>query len=191
MTFNNRQNQKEKPQIKEEYAVILDVIVKNHNSFSDKETIQAIGTTTYVLLELVPKTGVILNTGDKVYIGDGKRDEIQYIKRSLKIDDLSGSAKTELTFILQDIIISKEEEFTKFFNNAGPITIRKHSLELVPGIGKKHLTDLIDERDTKPFENFEDIKKRCPFLPDPAKAITQRILNELEGKDDFKFFLRR
>lgn len=176
---------------KEEYAIVLDVVLSNQNSFKESEVALALGTNNYTLLELVPKTGVILKTGQKVYIGDGKRDEIQYIKKSIRGDKLSASAKSELIFALIDVINDKEEEFVKFFNNAGPITIRKHSLELVSGIGKKHLTELLEERYVKPFDSFADIKERCPYLSDPAKAIANRIIDELEDKDDFKFFTRK
>lgn len=176
---------------KEENAIILDVVLSNQNSFKDNETAQAIGTTSYTLLELVPKTGVMLKTGEKVYIGDGKRDEIQYIKRIIKADKLSSSARDELIFALIDIVNDKEELFVNFFNKAGPITIRKHSLELVAGIGKKHLSELLEERYSGDFKSFEEVKERCPYLPDPAKAIAQRIFDEIEGKDEFKFFTRK
>lgn len=176
---------------KEENAIVLDVVLSASNSFKDNEIAQAIGTENYTLLELVPKPGVILKSGDKVHIGDGKREEIQFIKRSIPASKLSASAKSELIFALIDIIKSKEVEFVKFFNTSCPITIRKHSLELVSGIGKKHLTELLEERYHKPFESFEDLTKRCSYLQDPAKAIANRIIDELEGNDDFKFFLRR
>lgn len=189
MIQNNRDNKQ--PQTKEEYAIVLDVVLENKNSFSDNEIAQAIGTTSYTLLELVPKRGVILKTGQKVYLGDGKRDEIQYIKKSLQSKDLSNDASMELEFAVKEVVKEKEEEFVRFFNTAGPITIRKHSLELVGGVGKKHLADLMWDRDKKPFESFEDITARCPFLSDPAAAVTKRILEEIEGKDDFKFFTRR
>ncbi|MCA9459590.1 MAG: DUF655 domain-containing protein [Nanoarchaeota archaeon] len=188
----NRFNKaKEKPLVKDEYAVVLDVVLNDSNSFKNDELAQAIGVTTYSLLELVPKEGVILKNGERVYIGDGKRDEIQFIRKSLKIDDLTGSARNELVYILNDIISEKEEQFVQFFNLAGPISLRKHSLELVHGIGKKHLKDLLDERLNKPFESFEDVSTRCPFLAKPQEAIALRIIDELEGNDDFKFFTRR
>ena len=189
--MNNRFNNNSKPekvQIKEEYAIVLDVVLENKQSFSDNEVAQAIGTSGYTLLELVPKRDVILKTGDKVYLGDGKRDEIQYIKKSLKKDDLSNDASLELEFAVAEIVKEKEDEFVKFFNRAGPITIRKHSLELVGGVGKKHLSDLMWERDKKPFESFEDITTRCPFLSHPAQAVSKRIMDEIAEKDTFKFF---
>jgi len=188
MNQNIRENNER--QAKEEYAIILDVLI-NNQSFKDSEVAQAIGTTSYTLLELVPKAGVILKTGQRVYIGEDKREEIQYIKRAITEDKLSGSARTELLFTLTEIVQGKEDFFVNFINTAGPITIRKHSLESIPGIGKKHLRDLLDERDSKPFENFENIKERCHFLADPAKSIAQKILNEIEGTEEFKIFVRR
>jgi len=190
---NNRYRKPEekKPQLKEEFAIILDIISDNSNSFKSNDIIQAIGTTTYTLLELVAKEGVTLRPGQKVYIGEDKRDEIQYIKRTLTPDKLSGSANSELLFTLIDIVEDKEEYFIKFFNLGGPITIRKHAFELIPRIGKKHLRDLIDERNKRPFKDFKDIEERCPYLSEPSKAIAQRILIEIEGEDDFKFFTRK
>ena len=186
---NNRPGHKELP--KEEYAIVLDVVQEGGNSFKSGEVAQAIGTTNYTLLELVPKQGVVLKAGDKVYIGDGKREEIQYIKRSLFAEKLTGSAKSELEFALEELIVEKAEFFVNFFNVAGPITIRKHALELVPGIGKKHLQDLLEARDEKKFESFEDIKTRCTFLSDPIKALVERITLEINGEDEINMFVRK
>ncbi|MDA3855262.1 MAG: DUF655 domain-containing protein [Candidatus Woesearchaeota archaeon] len=187
---NRYRREEKKPPIKEENAIILDVIV-NSSSFKDNNLAQAIGVNTYNLFELVPKQGVELRAGQKVYVGDGKRDEIQYIKRVLYFDKLSGTASSELFFTIQDIVDEKEEEFVNFFNMAGPISIRRHSLELIPGIGKKHLKVLIDERYIKPFESFKDLTERCPFLAEPSKSISQRILEEIKDETDHKFFMKK
>ncbi len=187
----NHGNQKRQEGPKEEYAIVLDVVLDNQKSFKDDELAQAIGTTSFTLLELVPKQGVLLKSGDKVYIGDGKREEIQYIKKTIKPETLSGSAQSELNFVLQELVEDREEDFVKFFNNAGPITIRKHSLELIPGIGKKHLKDLLDQRDEKQFVDFKDLKERCSFLGEPQNAIANRIVKELEGEEDFRLFTKK
>lgn len=188
-TRNPNQKRQEGP--KEEYAIVLDVVLDNQQSFKDDEIAQAIGTSSFTLLELVPKQGVLLKNGDKVYIGEGKREEIQYIKKTLKVEDISGSAQSELKFTLMDLIDEKEEQFVTFFNRAGPITIRKHSLELIPGIGKKHLKDLLEERDEGDFTSFANLKERCSFIGDPQKAIAERIIKELEGEEDFRLFTKK
>lgn len=187
---NRYRKEEKKPVMKEEYAVVLDVIV-NSSSFKDNNLAQAIGHSTFNLFELVPKQGIDVKSGQKVYVGDGKREEIQYIKRVLPYDKLTGTASSELFFTIQDIVEENEDVYVKFFNLAGPLSLRRHSLELVPGIGKKHLKSLIDERDTKPFESFKDLKERCPFLPDPSKSIAQRILEEIKDETDHKFFMKK
>ncbi len=184
--INSNQN---KP--KDENAIILDIIEDNSNSFRKNNTIQALGTKTYSILELIAKDGVELSIGDTVYIGDGKREEIQFIKRALYPDKLTGTAKSELLFTIMDIIDERSEEYINFFNIAGPITIRKHAFELIPGVGKKHVADLIKIRETKKFESFKDISQRVPFLPEPQKSLANRILEEIEGKTEHNFFIIR
>ncbi|MFW6286162.1 MAG: DUF655 domain-containing protein [Nanoarchaeota archaeon] len=179
-----------KSSVKEDYAIVLDT-VDHKTSFKDKKIVQAVGYNTYLLFELVPKLDVDLVSGDKVYIGDGKREKIQYIKRILSPDDLSSSALSELIYVLIDIINDREKEFVNLFNSAGPISLRRHSLEIIPGVGKKHLKTLLDMREQEIFKSFEDIKQKCSFLPNPQKAIAERILDELNGKTDQKFFVKR
>jgi putative nucleotide binding protein len=64
-----------------------------------------------------------------------------------------------------------------------------HALELVPGIGKKYMWQVINERTKKPFESFEDLQKRTE-LPSPAKLITKRVMEELEGDSKYRLFTR-
>jgi putative nucleotide binding protein len=191
MRQHTRSNQKRAEGPKEEYAIVLDVVLDNQQSFKDDEIAQAIGTTGFTLLELVPKQGVIIKNGDKVYIGEGKREEVQYIKRTVTPDDLSASAQSELKFVLMDLIDTREEDFVNFFNRAGPITIRKHSLELIPGTGKKHLKDLLEERENGDFTSFANLKERCSFMGEPQKAIAERIIKELGGEEDFRLFTKK
>ena len=73
------------------------------------------------------------------------------------------------------------------FNNAGPLNIREHSLELLPGIGKRHLTAILDAREEKKFESFEDITNRVQLLQDPIKLLVDRVIMELKG--DSRFFM--
>jgi putative nucleotide binding protein len=58
-------------------------------------------------------------------------------------------------------------------------------------VGKRHLWAIIDERKSKPFESFDDIKKRVPLLPDPEKMIVKRVMEELEDRDKYRMFVPR
>ena len=83
-----------------------------------------------------------------------------------------------------------EKRFVDFFNNAQPLTTRMHQLELLPGLGKKHMWEILEVRKTKPFESFEDIKKRVKLMPDPKNAVIKRILAEIKGKEKHRIFVR-
>ena len=175
----------------EEYAIILDYLPLGYvkegmPSYKRKPVVQAVGKEEFTLLELIPKEDISLDIHQEVYIGSGKRDEIARVNRRLRYDDLTATAKVELNYVIEEIIKSKEDRFIKFFNEAGSISTRLHQLELLPGIGKKHMWDIIKTRQEKPFENFDDLKKRVPMLSDPVKLLSKRILMELEATGDKK-----
>ena len=67
--------------------------------------------------------------------------------------------------------------------------MRMHQLELLPGLGKKHMWEVLEARKEKPFESFEDIKNRVKLLPDPKSIIIKRILSEIEGKEKYQIFV--
>ena len=165
---------------KEEYAVILDYLPNGYPLERKMMPIaQAIGKKNLTLLELVPRRGVSLEVGEEAYIGEGKRDKIYYILGRLHREKLSESAKTELEEFIKKIVEEREKEFVEFFNKAEAMNKRLHQIELLPGFGKKHMHEILKQREEKEFESFEDMKSRVQNLPDPHKAVEKRILNEL------------
>lgn len=180
--------------IKEETVIVLDFLPHGYpfdrRPMHQKTPIaQAIGKEHFTLLELVPKKEVFLQPYEEVYIGEGKRDKIHHVLGKIPLEKLTETAKGELNVIIQDQIKSKESRFIEFFNKAGPINTRRHQIELLPGIGKKHMWEILEARNNKEFENFEDIKKRVKLIPDPEKLILKRILMELNNEDKYKIFV--
>lgn len=180
---------------KEEHAIVLDFLPNGYPF--DKRPIhvktpvaQALGKNSLVLLELVPKKDCFLQPHEEVYIGEGKRDKVHHISGRIPVTKLTETAKSELNFIIEEMVIKDEKRFVGFFNSAGPINMRMHQLELLPGIGKRHMFSIMEARDEKKFESFEDIRKRVPLLPDPERAIIRRILLELEGNEKHYLFVR-
>jgi len=193
MDSQNQINQQQRS-IKEEKAVVLDFLPNGYpfdSRPSHKKTpiVQALGQKYFALLELVPKKDVFLQPYKEVYIGEGKRDEIHHIIGRLPVDRLTQTAKSELEFVIKDVIKKNEKQFVDFFNKASPLTTRMHQLELLPGLGKKHMWEIIEERDNKEFESFDDLKKRVKLMPDPEKAVIKRILLEIEGNEKHRLFV--
>jgi putative nucleotide binding protein len=178
---------------KEDCALVLDFLPNGYPfdprpSHVKTPIVQAIGKKRFTLLELCPKKGIFLQPNADVYIGEGKREQIHHILGKLQFDKLTNTAKSTLEFMLKDVIKTREKEFVDFFNKAQPITIRMHQLELLPGLGKKHMGAIIEAREVKPFESFEDIRERVKLIPDPEKIVLRRITLELEGKEKYRLF---
>lgn len=180
--------------MKEEKAIVLDFLqhgYPNDPRPSHRKTpiVQAMGLEHFTLLELVPKKDIFLQPHEEIYIGEGKRDKIHHIIGKITMEKLTGTAKSELDFLVKEMIKTHEKKFVEFFNKAQPLTTRMHQLELLPGLGKKHMWEIIEERRVKDFESFEDIKKRIKLMPDPEKIIMKRILLEMEGTEKHNVFV--
>ncbi len=172
----------------EEYAVVLDFLPYGKSTDTKKESLaQVIGETYFTILEVTPKPEAQMKVGERIYIGKGDRDRIDHIKGRINFMDLTSSARSSLKSVIEQILKTREPEYVNFLNKCGPITIRLHQLELLPGVGKKHMHNLIAEREKKPFESFADISKRVPLLPNPVHILVDRIEEELKG--DSKYYV--
>ncbi|HJN56480.1 MAG: DUF655 domain-containing protein [Candidatus Woesearchaeota archaeon] len=179
---------------KEENGIVLDFLPNGYPMderpmYMKTPIAQAIGKEHFVLLELVPKKGIHLQPYEEVYIGEGKRDKIHHIVGKLPMSKLTRTAQSEMEFAVKDIVEKSAKKFIDFFNNAKPLSTRMHQIELLPGVGKKHMWEIINARDEKPFDSFDDIKKRVKLMPDPEKIIIKRIVEELEGTEKHMLFV--
>ena len=179
---------------KEENVIVLDFL-PNGYPFDERPMYmktpiaQAIGKEHFTLLELVPKKDIHLQPYEEVYIGEGKRDKIHHIVGKLPNSRLTRTAKNEIEFAVKEIVEKNPGKFVDFFNKAQPLSTRMHQIELLPGVGKKHMWEIINSREEKLFESFEDIKKRVKLMPDPEKIIVRRIVQELEGEEKHRLFV--
>lgn len=175
---------------KEDYAIILDYLPYGYPMGGKGQPIaQAIGEKTLAVLELVPRRGVSLETKEKVYIGPEKRDKIYFIAGRLPKEKLTETAKIQLQEFIEKVVAEQEKKFVDFFNTAQAINTRLHQIELIPGFGKKHTKEILEAREQKPFESFEDIRSRIKSVPDPKKAIERRLVEEISERQRFSLFI--
>ena len=174
----------------EEHAIILDFLPRGRSTgFKSEPVAQVMGIDYFTILEVVPKEGVNLKAGEKIYVGKDERDKIDHIKRRIGFKELTINSVTELDKIVEQLVLDDEKKYVDFFNSSSAITIRRHRLELLPGLGKKHLFQILDERDKKPFESFDEIAERVSLMPNPKKLIVKRILEEIKEEDDPRHYL--
>ncbi|MBB6645185.1 DUF655 domain-containing protein [Halobellus ruber] len=146
----------------------------------------ALGERDFRLFELTLADDADVSIGDRVVIGPtGKRVAVDGFKQ-VTYDDLSNTAVGELEYAVEAIVDADEKRFVDFYNDAQPITLRLHQLNLLPGIGKKLRNNVLDQRKRGPFESFEEVEERVSGLHNPKEVLVERILEELRD-DDLKY----
>ncbi|MEZ3116890.1 DUF655 domain-containing protein [Halobaculum sp. MBLA0147] len=173
------------------YAVVLDYLAHGHPDddrpqYEKSPLAHALGESEFRLYELT------LDDSDRVGIGDrlvveptGERSTVDR-SRSIAFGDLTRGARQELEYAVEEIVERDERRFVDFYNDAQPITLRLHQLNLLPGIGKKLRNNVLDERKRQPFETFADLEDRVSGLHDAKGVLVDRIVEEIR-EDDLKY----
>ena len=137
-------------------------------------------------LTLDADADIDISIGDRVVVGPTEARELVDEFRQISYADLSNTAQNEVEYAVEDIIKTNERRFVDFYNDAQPITLRLHQLNLLPGIGKKLRNNILDQRKRGPFESFDEIEERVAGLHHPSSVLKDRILEELH-EDDLKY----
>ena len=168
-------------------AVVLDVL-PNGRPDDDRPGYQksplayGLGVESFLLYECALAADADLSVSDRIDL-DG---EVVSRYREVSFDDLTRNAAAEIEYAVEAIVDADERRFVDFYNEAGPITLRLHQLNLLPGIGKKLRNNVLDERKRGPFESFEAVSERVSGLHRPREVITERIVEEIR-EDDLKY----
>jgi len=175
----------------EEFAYALDFIPRG-KSFIIKERegplVQALGEERLTLLEILATSESDFIVGEKIAIGKENRTKIVSVLGKLNYDELTAEARNELQPVLEKMISENEPRYVIYFNELQPLTPRLHALELIPGIGKTFMKQIVSERERKPFDSFADLERRVG-IRDPAKLLAKRIVEELSGGSRITIFV--
>ena len=181
------------PRKYEEYAYVLDF-----NSRGKSTTVRgregiivtAIGEDRLTILEILGVPNSTFEIGERIYIGKEGRTKVLSVLGKMEYDNISSSAQSELTTVVENIVTVNESKFVEYLNNAQPLTPRIHALELIPGIGKTYMKTMLDEREKQKFESYQDLQDRVGFK-DPIKHISERIMDEITGESRMNLFVKR
>lgn len=181
------------PRKYEEYAYVLDFNPRGKSSTvrgREGIIVTAIGEDRLTLLEVLGVPNSTFEVGEKIYIGKEGRTKVLSVLGKMDYDKISSSAQTELPGVVENIVTTNESKFVEYLNNARPLTPRIHALELIPGIGKTYMKTMLEEREKKKFESYEDLQERVGFK-EPIKHITERIMDEITGESRMNLFVKR
>ena len=170
-------------------AVVLDFLAHGRTEddrpqYQKQPLAYALDREDFRLYEVVLDEDAGVSIGDTIEV-DRSDDRFEHVGE-VEHEDLSGGAQSELEYVVEDLVDEEEQRFVDFYNDAQPITLRLHQLNLLPGIGKKLRNSILDERKRRPFEGFEDLKERVSGLHNPREVIVERIMEEIR-EDDLKY----
>ncbi|MCI4366536.1 MAG: DUF655 domain-containing protein [Thermoplasmata archaeon] len=172
----------------ENFAYILDVLPNGRQTergFHREPLALGVGETELKLLEMVPRPNAALVAGQRVPLvgAPGTPPPIDHVRRRLLYGELTATARSELTPVLERIVLGDAPRFLRFFNESPAVSRRFHLLELLPGIGKKTMQAIVDERRRAPFGSFPELAERA-HLKNPERLLVARIEAELSGVED-------
>lgn len=175
-------------------AIVLDVLAHGRSEddrpgYQREPVCYAIASADFQLYELTFDGPPSVSIGDVIDIEPLTALEGVVDRQTIGYDDLSSGAHTELEYVVEEILERNEEHFIDFFNEAQPVSLRLHQLNLLPGIGDKIRDGILDSRKRSgPFNSYEDLEVRVDGLHDPKSVLAERILEELQD-DDMKYYL--
>lgn len=177
----------------EESAYVLDFLPRGKSVVikgREGPMVQAVGEDRLTLLELLGMENQDFEIGEKVKIGKEGREKIISVLGKLTYEELTPETKSSLPTVVEKLVKENEAKYVAYFNDLQPLTPRLHGLELIPGIGKTFMKEIVDMREKQPFNSFDDVQKRVG-LREPAKMIAKRIVEELSGDSRVSIFVKK
>lgn len=173
--------------------VILDILLHGHPdedkpSWSKTPIAQVLTFPDFVLYEVKLNKDADIKVQEKnTYEEFLRQNKLREVLKKIDYNGLTNTSKALIQPILEKEALNYEVEFINFFNKSTSITPRMHALKLLPGIGQKHMWEILEERERQNFVTFQDIADRTS-ISNPAKLIAQRIIKELQ-REGVKYYL--
>ncbi len=174
-------------------VIILDILLHGHPeedkpSWSKTPISQVLTLPDFVLYEVKCNKESEIKVQQKgTYEEFLNQNKLREVTKKINYKDLTNTSKALIQPILEAEVLNYEEEFINFFNNSTSITPRMHSLKLLPGVGQKHMWEIIEARNRQKFTTFQDISDRTS-MSHPAKQVAMRIIKELQ-REGVKYYL--
>ena len=177
----------------EEFARVLDFLMRGKSAVirgREGSIVQGLGEERLNILEILAMDDMTFTTGERISIGKESRNKIISVLGRLSYEELTREAKDQLPGVIEEVVKANEIKYIAYFNELQAITPRLHGLELIPGIGKTFMVQIIKQRQMKQFDSFDEIQERVG-LREPARLIAKRIIEEISGGSRINLFVGR
>ena len=115
-----------------------------------------------------------VDSGDTIELPSEKIGPISEIRYK----DISSSTQSELVEAIMEEINNTPDNHLSFYNRANNISLKVHSFQLLPSIGKSKAQQMVQSRGMIGWENFTDIDEKCSI--DSVRLLAERYVIEME-----------
>ncbi len=117
--------------------------------------------------------------GDRIAI-DSTSEIVSEIIGLTRITSLSPSALKELPKIIASMLQDSPERCLGFYNRAGPLSLKMHSYELLPGIGSKKAQEMVEARGRTGWTELSALDEVCGI--NSANLLANRLIEEMNDE---------
>jgi putative nucleotide binding protein len=121
----------------------------------------------------------ILATGQKLDLPDEEASEkIALVLGRGRYRELPNSAQIALIEVIKGILKDNPESSLTFYNRAGPVSLKFHAFQLLPGVGPRKAKQMMNSRVSAGWMSFEEVDEACTI--DSLQLIVERLVEELQ-----------
>jgi len=127
-----------------------------------------------------------LDTGHRVAISGDAKEEIDSVLRIIRYKDLTAQGKSDISQIIGEIILDNPEPYLSFFNRAGHLSRKMHSFGLLPALGRKLASQLVEMRG-RGWRSLEEVDASLKTIRpnfNVEELLAERFVQELENPLD-------
>jgi len=117
--------------------------------------------------------------GDRIAI-DSSSEIISEIIGLTRITSLSPTVLEELPKVIASMLQDSPERCLGFYNRAGPLSLKMHSYELLPGIGSKKAQEMVETRGRVGWTELSALDEACGI--DSANLLANRLIEEMNDE---------
>lgn len=92
--------------------------------------------------------------------------------------DLSPRSHSQLSDSITAIIKENPEVYLGFYNRAGPVSLKMHAFQLLPGIGQSTAQQMVKARGREGWTDLDAVSADCDI--DAAAALAGRLAEEMQ-----------
>ena len=115
-----------------------------------------------------------ISVGERVDLPSGNIGALSEVR----LKDLSGSSQQELVGALSNSIREDQDRHISFYNSAGPMSLKFHAFQLLPGIGNSKAIQMVQQRGLSGWATFEEVDEACGI--ESVRLLAERYVKEME-----------